>query len=264
MKKKWYKTTWKLVVFIVISVISAFLVIMNVVFLIEQNTAIRHQSIIARGTLGLGWEGRLYNSNRVVRFDEAESSVRRHSEIVLHPYSNYVREEIVAFDASEFHLSIYSGDSSIPFLVPLPSFRQIPNISIFVLATDGEYFSDPIYFWQHFIEATGTDERIWYCEDRIARDIVISHFRGDITSLVNDGVMLLYGVGVGEVPQTLSILGYEPDVIIPFTNSNGEMSFLWYFYNMSKVSDILEAHIDFDSFTLAEIIELFDIRIVGT
>ena len=71
---------------------------------------------------------------------------------------------------------------------------------------------------------------------------------------------MFYGVGIGDIPRRLSILGYEPDNIIPFVY-NEEDYFLWYYHDMTKLSALLEAHIDFDAFTLAEVIDLLEIEV---
>jgi len=257
--RKWYKTPWKLIVLISILVITIFFVSASISERIFQNTEIRHHTINAGGTLSLGWDGRLPNSTTALQFGALENSIYTHVDDEFFDTTK-IHERIISFEAEHHVMSIFSGESA-AFSLPF-STRQSPNITLFVLRTDGIRFSDPIYFWIHDIETTLGGFGIWYNEDRIARDVIISHFRGEITSLVNDGIMLLYGVAPGEIPQTLSILGYEPDVFIPFVNSTGESSFLWYYYDMSKLSDILEAHIDFSSFTLAEVIDLLDIQIV--
>jgi len=120
----------------------------------------------------------------------------------------------------------------------------------------------PVYYWAHGIESLLIDRRgVWHNEDRVARDIVMSYVQEEMTSRVNSGIPLYYGVGVGDPPDYISILGIEPDRIIPFEFS-GEQYFLWYFTSPVPFGEILSENIDITThFALAEVIELLNIRV---
>ena len=220
-----------------------------------QRVEIRHHNIRARGTLGLIVDGRIPGSTRTLMYNSTESSISAFFDEITQ--TTKMGDEIIRFEEDGYLLSIYSGEAasySFAFLT-----RQAPIITLLLLETDNVKYSAPQYFLIHVIDTMYYDYGVWYNEDRIARDVVISHFRGEITSKVNNGNTLFYGVGIGAIPE-ISILGYAPDNIIPFVYDD-EDYFFWYYYDMSMLSDILEAHIDFEAFTLAEVIELLEIEV---
>ena len=257
-KRKWYKTPWKLIVFVVFCV---YVMLFALAFAYEnylQNVEMRHRTMSAWVGFGLTGDGRIRDSTSVLRYDTVESSVHAYVDIEFKTAN--VSNEIKRFEAEGCLLSIYSGDSASYFFA-IPFTRQTPNITLFLLETDGDKYSAPQYVWLHDIETMLADYGVWYDKDRVARDVIISHFRGVITSRINNGTVLFYGAGMGEVPDRMTILGDEPDSIIPFAY-NEEDYYMWYYRDMEKLSDILETHIDFDAFTFAEIIELLDIEVL--
>ena len=255
-KRKWYKTPWKIICFVLLLMIVVFFVISGVYESYLQGIEMRHRIINARFAFNLTWDGQLPSSTRTLRYSSVESSVYAYYSDNEFQTSD-VYDELLVFKEERYNMSIFFGEStsySFPFLT-----RNITSITLTVLETDGVNYSAPRYIWIQGIETVVGGYGVWNDEDRIARDVVISHFRGDITSKVNNGNTLFYGVGIGNIPE-ISILGYAPDNIIPF-NYNEEDYFFWYYYDMPMLSDILEAHIDFEAFTLAEVIELLEIEV---
>ena len=121
----------------------------------------------------------------------------------------------------------------------------------------------PLDLWTQGIESLALDtSATWHDLDRIARDIIMAHVQAPITSRVNGDIPIFYGVGVGQPPAYISILGLEPDEIISFEFRRNQY-FFWYYLSTPHFGEILAENIDIsESFTLAEIIELFDIRVV--
>jgi len=165
--------------------------------------------------------------------------------------------EVVRFEEEDYLLVIFPGDVLGPFFE-----RYTPIIHMYLFMKQENGMLKQIHAFPQGIESLGHDTRgNWYDEDRIARDIVYAHVQSGITARVNNGVPLLYGVGVGHPPAYMSILGYEPDVIIPFTYRDADY-FFWYYRTMPQFGEILSANIDIsDMFTFGEVIELFDIQV---
>jgi len=166
-------------------------------------------------------------------------------------------QEIVRFEESPYLFLFAPGYIRGPFYRP----RNPAIFSFLFIERENGRFS-PLNKWTQGIEALFYDARgMWHDEDRVARDIVIAHVQEEITSRIN-GYPIFYGVGVGSPPISLSILGYEPDAIIPF-EFGGEHYFFWYYRFASGFGELLADNIDITSlFTLAEVIELFDIQVV--
>ena len=186
-------------------------------------------------------------------FEDIESAM---ASIEKHPMQ--MEEEIIRFEEEPYLLAIF------PSVIANPLFFHPPDTNIFFLLFREE--KGMLHFltlWAQGANALPWDHRgQWEAEDRIARDIVFAYVFGEITARVNGGVPIYYGVGVGPPPMRLSILGYEPDAIIPFTYRD-EAYFFWYFRNASHFSEVFSANIDIErSFALGEIIALFDVQVV--
>ena len=124
---------------------------------------------------------------------------------------------------------------------------------------DGKYYF--VIKWVQGINALFYDNSgRWYAEDRVARDIVYAYTREYETIKINGGIPLYYGIGVGDQPEQFSILGHEPDGIIPF-EYRGEVFFFWYYRSDHQFGKIFEQNIDIQLFALGEIIDLFEIKI---
>jgi len=166
--------------------------------------------------------------------------------------------EVVRFEEGSYLFVIFPGDVEGPFYRPFTSviysylFLKQENSMLYLLQR-----------WTQGIESLYADPRgNWYDEDRVARDIVYAYVQSEITARVNRGIPLLYGVGTGNPPAYMSILGYEPDRMILFEH-RGEIYFFWYYRSKSQFGEILSMNIDVsEPFTLGEVIVLFDIQII--
>lgn len=103
--------------------------------------------------------------------------------------------------------------------------------------TDGDTISYPLYMWLQDIIGCEHLRRVYQDEDRVARDIAWSFLAGDVTSRVNNGIPIFYGVGVGAPPLYMSILGYEPDAIIVFVYNENEY-FFWYYLDAMLFNEV--------------------------
>lgn len=123
--------------------------------------------------------------------------------------------------------------------------------------------SYPLYGWWQAIHGAGPSyhRAVFSDEDRIVRDIIMSYRAEHVTARVNGGIPIYYGIGVGTIPLRMSILGYEPDGIIPFIFQGNEY-FFWYYRSMPKFGEMLSSNIDISAvFTFGEVIPFFDILI---
>ena len=256
--QKWYDTTWKLAILISVMILGLFSLV-SIFDYYSSNVEMRNRTISARVRFGLGWDGKIPDSSRALLYDSIENSVQAYAEDMWLE-NTIVSDEILRFEAEGYLMSIFSGESA-TYSLYIPFTSQVPNIDLFLLETDGEKYSSPQYAWANDIETMPNNYGVCYDEDRVARDVIISHFRGDITSIVNNEKTLFYGVGMGSIPERMTILGYEPDNIVSFTYKT-EDYYLWYYYDMSIISDILINNIDFDAFTFAEMIELLEIVVL--
>lgn len=192
---------------------------------------------------------------RYYEFEDAKTAITTFFEAGITP-QNF--QEIIKFEEGSYSFIFIPG-----YITDRPFFRPPPpTLYSFMFMENENGMLTPVYMWAHGIEALFYDTRgIWYDEDRVARDIVMAYVQKGVTSRVNGNIPLYYGVGVGPPPNYIFILGEEPDRIIPFEFS-GEEYFFWYFTESSHFGEILSENIDISlSFTLAEIIDLFHIRV---
>jgi len=167
-------------------------------------------------------------------------------------------QEIVRFEKDSY---IYIFSPGYVFGPGLNS--RIPTAFSFLFIERENGMLSPVDIWRHGIEShIGEITGIWHHEDRIARDVVKAHVQGPVSSRVNGGVPIFYGVGVGPPPEHIFILGLEPDEIIPF-EFRGDQYFFWYYLSTPHFGEILAENIDIsEAFRLADIVELFDIRVI--
>lgn len=163
--------------------------------------------------------------------------------------------EIIRFEDGK-NLLIVSAGNIKNFL------NDTPSIYFFLFEEDieGNYYL--LNEWMQGIESLFYDTRgNWQDEDRIARDIVLAYTREKTTASINAGIPLYYGVGMGEIPQELSILGECPDQMLAFEYQE-QKYFFWYYRSNHQFGKILKRNIDIHSFTLAEIIDNYNVKIV--
>ncbi|MFV0364346.1 MAG: hypothetical protein ACK5LL_14855 [Suipraeoptans sp.] len=162
--------------------------------------------------------------------------------------------EIVRFEEEPYYLVVVSGNTNGPV-------KRIPSITMmfFEKRVDGKYYF--LNHWEQGVEKLDYDNRMkWYSEDRIARDIVYAYVREEYTSLINGQMPLYYGMGVGSIPEYLTILGHEPDEIIQFENINKDYYF-WYYRTDYEFGKVLEENIDIDDLRLSDVIDCFEIEV---
>jgi len=146
-----------------------------------------------------------------------------------------------------------------------------PFIGFDLFLIDGDMISYPLYLWsQDTIGCPFDLRRIYFDEDRIARDIMWAFAAEHVTSRVNGGIPIYYGVGVGSPPQYMSILGFEPDEIMSFSHGGNEY-FFWHYRDTSLFSELFTKHFTFvnehgevrtRTLRFGDIIDVFDIQIV--
>ena len=163
-------------------------------------------------------------------------------------------EEIVRFEEAQYSLVVFSGNIN-NFLSRTPAI----GLLLFEKVDDGTYYM--LASWVQGMEAlfynrTGR----WQAEDRVARDIVLASIKEEATAKINGGIPLYYGVGVGQPPSCISVLGYNPDAIIAF-EYRGQEYFFWYYRSDHQFGRVLQQNIDIHSFALADIIMLLDVRV---
>jgi len=170
----------------------------------------------------------------------------------------YWREDILSTEDEVIRFEV-EGERMIFFAAK--EWTGIPHIAVCFFQVDERGISFPLYGWWQAIHGAGPSyhRAIFFDEDRIVRDIIMSYRAEHVTARVNGGVPIYYGIGVGAVPVHMSILGYEPDEIILFT-FQGEKYFFWYYRSMPKFGEVIAENIDLSTvFTFGEVIELFDI-----
>jgi len=190
-------------------------------------------------------------------FEDAEVAIADFIDVNIDPEDF---QEIMRLEEGSYIFIFTPGYVFRPTQRPLEP--HIPTVFLTLFIERENSMISPVYLWRHGIESfIDYLSGILHDEDRIARDIVLSHIQADITSRVNGGVPIFYGVGVGSPPEHIFILGLEPDEIIAF-DFRDDQYFLWYYLSTPHFGDILAENIDIsESFTLAETIELFDIRV---
>lgn len=241
-------------------IIAGFIVVglIGVLFtiIVESNTPIRDQ-ITNLGRIGLVQLDIQETTGEM--FESLELAVNSYfgNNINDSRFLSREHDQIIFFEEEDYILSIFPGKIAGPFYRP-----NVPSIFLFLLQIRDDERYLPINQWVQGIEALFYDIRgIWYDEDRIARDLILSYIRSNITMQVNNGIPIYYGVGVGLPPEKILILGHEPDNIIHFEYEN-EDYFFWYYLSDHDFSNLISNRIDLSSKTLGEIIELFDIQVI--
>jgi len=197
-------------------------------------------------------------------------------------YFRQIDEAVDAYFGWEVSQTLHHRDEIKRFtdgrglLVIYATYRYVNDrlrVSLFfdMFLTDCEMVSYPLYLWaQDIIGCIRHRRRVHFDEDRIARDIMWSFAAEHVTSRVNGGVPIYYGVGVGSHPSYMSILGSQPDVIMPFTHDGNEY-FFWYYLNPPLFSETFAEYftsVEGDgvvrtrTLRLGEIIDVFDIQII--
>ena len=163
----------------------------------------------------------------------------------------------------------YDGEIFVIFVMDNASPHS--HLVFHLFLTDGDMISYPLYAWSQDIAGCSINRRrIYFDEDRIARDIMWSFYAQPVTSRVNNGNPIYYGVGLGASPAYMSILGYQPDNIVSFTHSGNEY-FFWYYLNAPLFTEVYKRYVNVETaedtnrarfLRHGDVIEIFDIQIV--
>ena len=196
-------------------------------------------------------------------FHSVEEAMDAHffREIARERPPNQNRGEIKRFAEVQEMLVIFAMDND----------SQYAHIVFRLHLIDGDMISYPLYFWpQNIAGCSVYRRRVYQDDDRIARDIIWAYTAQHVTSRVNGGEPIFYGVGIGAPPVYMSILGYQPDVIMPFTHSGNEY-FFWYYRNAPLFTEVYERYIHVDTaeipararnLRLGDVIDIFEIQII--
>ena len=204
------------------------------------------------------------DEHEVEYFDSMEEAMRIYfgSEAV-DEFIETIKNEIIRIE-EDCYLLLISAVSDRNF------FRNHYYIYLALFRTNGNRISPPLYAWFQGIDQFLAGPRArFYDEDRVARDIIWSYAAEHVTVRVNDGVPIYYGTGIGPPPAQISILGYEPDVILPFTY-NGNEYFFWYYLDAAHFGEVFAEHfvefkdgeVEISWLTMGAVIEVFDIQVV--
>lgn len=242
--------------YVVLLLVVLFIISLMVVINIDTVGAVKYrQSTFSQGALFL------YRSNVDHRrgwsqyeFKNAEYAVTTYFEIGI-TTSDF--QEIIRFDEGVYSLIFVPGFVETHWFRP-----NTPTVFSFMFEKKENGMLTPVYRWTHGIEALWHDTRgMWDDEDRVARDILMSYIQAETTAVINNGIPLYYGIGMGAPPGYIYILGETPDRVIPF-EFDGEQYFFWYFSSPTQFGEVLTKSIDiFSAFTLADIITLLDIKV---
>jgi hypothetical protein len=163
--------------------------------------------------------------------------------------------EIIRFEEEPYTLVVFSGRVNRGILRAPPAIALV----LFEKRGDGRYYFSTN--WMQGMDALAHDGGgIWHNEDRVARDIVTANVWEPVTARINGGIPLYYGVGMGEPPKQFTILGHNPDHIIPFEYA-GSNYFFWYYRSDYQFGEVFQQGIGNQSFTFSEVIELFEINL---
>ena len=165
----------------------------------------------------------------------------------------------------------FESDGEIFVIFVMDNASPYSHLVFYLFLTDSDMISYPLYFWPQNIAGCSINRRrIYFDEDRIARDIIWSFYAQPVTSRVNNGSPIYYGVGLGVPPAYMSILGYQPDNIMSFTHSGNEY-FFWYYLNAPLFTEVYKRYVNVETaedtnrarfLRHGDVIEIFDIRIV--
>jgi hypothetical protein len=260
MEKKKSKVEVVLIVItsLVAVIIAAAIAFTLYIMYVDYNTPIRDK-ITDIGRIYVLLDGRTNaDENNLSYFDTIDSAITSYFNREVGNLANVpdFSQEIVRFESQDYLLVVFPTRTTIVW-------QRTSVLWFGLLKVNPPYVSYPIYGWAHGIyELSYSRDGIWYDEDRIARDLIISRAGKNVTSMVNDGVPIYYGVGVGLPPQQISILGSEPDRIVHF-EYGGRDYFFWYYLSNPYIDKQMSEKVDLESgIVLGEIIELFDIKVV--
>ena len=137
---------------------------------------------------------------------------------------------------------------------------QIPILCLFMFKKRENGKVSPITSWvQNIHMTTKLTREIQSDEERIVKDIAFSYIYEELTSRANKGIPIYYGIGIGKHPVRISILGLEPDEIIPFEFMNKQY-FFWYYLSAPQFGEIFSKNIDSQSPPSSDI-DLFNIKV---
>ena len=247
---------WQILVTVVASVLLLSVLVFFIDDLVNRESEVRyHQTGFARAELAFynSW-ARHGGSDIIGSFKDVDTAVR----LILDSSDKQKIGEITRFEDAGKHIVFFSNYTRLPIFRPM-----IPLIYIVLFTEQGDSEVIIAHTWFQEVEAIMYERRRkLFDEDRVARDIVLAYIHRDITAVANGDVPIYYGVGLGNPPAHLSILGYEPDNIIAFEYI-GEYYYFWYYLSAPQFGEVLSDNIDIStSFMLAEVIELFDIQII--
>ena len=199
----------------------------------------QHVLMLANRTLG--------SQNNPRYFSSMEEAIAAHwREGVL-----ATEDEVIRFEAEGERMIFFAAED----------WRAISFIAVCFFQVDERGVSFPLYGWRQVMHGADPTyhSAIFFDEDRIVRDIIMSYRAEHVTARVNDGVPIYYGIGVGAMPVHMSILGYEPDAMFPFT-FRGQEYFFWYYLSTPQFGEVISENLDLSVvFTFGEVIPLFDI-----
>lgn len=225
------------------------------VFFMNRGETIRESSVIEGSEWLMEEKARMVGSGEAIEYyDNVEDSLRE-------GYWNGTGkkmpewEQIISFQEENYLFVLFIGE--------LKGVQKIPTIyQALFNVVDGK-ISNPLYYWTTGVKASlFSFGDIYYEEDRIAKDIDNSYYNTDITNLANNAIPIYYGVGIEPKTKQLTILGESPTEVIPF-KCQDETYYLWYYLDSERFGTIYEENIDPSVTTMAEMIEIFDIRFDG-
>ena len=246
---------WQIIVIVVASIMAVFMLIFIVDDFVYSRSEVRYyRTEFARSELAF--------FNQRSEFAASHGTFKSIDTVINDFFGERIYDpevkEIIRFDYDKNTLVFLSSYMEGSFLRPV---IPILHILLFYEQANDEVIIRHIWF-QEKESIIYEKRRKLFDEDRVARDIVYSYIHREVTALANGDVSMYYGVGLGNPPAYLSILGYEPDNIIAFEYI-GEDYFFWYYLSAPEFGEVLSDNIDIStSFMLAEVIELFDIQVI--
>jgi len=258
--------TYKVFIIIIILSITATALLDNI-FTFANWAGVRFFPVEARWQLTMSGSAHILRT-RVLILPEYPINYFYSFEEALDAYFgqevSVARQELVRFESEKELLVIFGAFLTV---------NNVPRTSLAsnMFLVDGDMISYPLYmWWQDPVGSFLYPRRVYLDEDRIARDIAWSFVAKHVTSRVNSGQPIYYGVGLGSLPLYMSILGYEPDFIMPFIHDGNEY-FFWYYLNMPLFCEVFTRYftvptenggIRVATLRLGDVIDIFDIRIV--
>ena len=246
---------WKLAVIGFVFGIALISIPLYIIPLVQSGQEIRYVSTsIGRSAVSLLEAQRAINVEDILgqyEFRDARTAIISRSETI----TNRNFQEIIRFEGGQYQLVFVPNYDS-------GTFPRLSMLSSQLFIQRGNGMISPLSVWAQGMNAERNHPQTWHNEDRIARDIINAYVQTPTTSRVNSGQPIFYGTGVGPIPTYLSILGIQPDNIIPFEFQRRQY-FFWYYLNAPHFGEVLSENIDIRaSVRMADIIELFDIIII--